>query len=245
MGAALGIGADLGEVVVSLGTSGTAYGVSDRPTADPTGLVAGFADAAGRFLPLACMLNCTRVLDAMASMVGLTTLEALDLAAETDPGAGGLLLLPYLGGERTPNLPESRGAMVGLSYENATPASIVRATVDGVAAGLAYSLGALAAVGLTAPRIVLVGGGSRHPAWRQAIADATGRPVEVRGGEEHVARGAAVQAAAIVRGEPVDALARRWRPEAVGESMPRAGAREAFRLGERQELIAAQRRNQA
>jgi xylulokinase len=237
MAAALGVGAAPGELVISLGTSGTAFAVSSRATADETGEVAGFADATGRYLPLACMLNCTRVVDTVAAMVGLDRAEALDLAAATPADAGDLLLMPYLAGERTPNLPHARGSLFGLSAENATPRLLARAALDGVAAGLAYCVEALARLGITAPSLTLVGGGSQHPAWRQAIADATGLPVIVRGGGEHAARGAAMQALAIARGEPLDDVVQRWRPEVVARVEPRPEHAEGFRLNERRRII--------
>ena len=144
MAAALGVGATPEELVISLGTSGTAFAVSDRPTADPTGEVAGFADATGRFMPLACMLNCTRVVDTIATLLGMERGEALDRAAAAPPGAGGLLLLPYFEGERTPNLPTATGLIAGLTGHTATPDLLIRAALDGVAAGLAYCQEALA-----------------------------------------------------------------------------------------------------
>lgn len=237
MAAALGIGAAPGEMVVSLGTSGTVFLISDRPTADETGEVAGFADATGRFLPLACMLNCTRVVDSVATLVGLERGAALECAAAIPPGADGLLLMPYLAGERTPNLPTVRGSLAGLSSENMRPELLVRAALDGVAAGLAYCVDALARLGLTASEVTLVGGGSQHAAWRQAIADATGLPVVVRGGGEHCARGAALQALAIAHDKPIDDVIRRHRPEIVARVGPRPEYRAAFRLGERREII--------
>jgi xylulokinase len=237
MAAALGVGAAPGEIVVSLGTSGTAFAVSMEPTIDETGEVEGFADATGRFLPLVCMLNCTRVVDSVSAMVGLPREDALARAAAALPGADGLLLMPYLAGERTPNLPRATGSIVGLTAENATPDSMVRAALDGVAAGLAYAVDVLARLGIAAPEITLVGGGSQHPAWRQAIADATGLPVIVRAGGEHAARGAAMQAMAIARQEPLDVVVARWRPEVVARIEPRLEMREAFRLDERRHLI--------
>jgi xylulokinase len=239
MAAALGIGAEPGEVVISLGTSGTAFAVTDHPTADPSGEVCGFADATGRYLPLACMLNCTRVVDTVAGLVGVSRDDALDRAAAVDPGAGGLLMLPYFEGERTPNLPDATGTVVGLNAATARPDALIRAAVDGVAAGLAYCLDALAVHGVAGPTLTVVGGGAAHPAWRQAIADATGLPVVVRGGGEHAARGAAIQAAAIVLGEPIAVVARRWRPEVVQEAAPRPDTRPAFRLDDRRAMIRA------
>ena len=137
MAAALGIGAEPGEIVVSLGTSGTVYAVTGDPTADVTGEVCGFADATGRFLPLACMLNCTRVVDTVSALLGLDREAALDQAVATAPGAAGLLLMPYLAGERTPNLPRATGSVLGLRAATATPELLLRAALDGVAAGLA------------------------------------------------------------------------------------------------------------
>ena len=107
----------------------------------------------------------------------------------------------------------------------------------GVAAGLAYCVEALGRQGITAPSVTLVGGGSQHPAWRQAVADATGLPVVVRGGSEHAARGAAMQALAIARGEPLEGVVARWRPEMVATVEPRPDHREAFRLEERRQCI--------
>ncbi|MCC6790720.1 MAG: xylulokinase [Thermomicrobiales bacterium] len=242
--AAVGIGATNAELVVSLGTSGTAYAVSTHPTTDPSGEVAGFADATGHYLPLACMLNCTRVLDTVAAMFGFGTEEALDRAGRVDPGAGGLLMLPYLTGERTPNLPHATASLYGVSAENASPDRLLRAAVDGVAAGIAYCIDALARQGVSAPNVTLVGGGARHSTWQQAIADVTGRPVTVRAGAEHVARGAAIQAAAIVRGETVAALAKRWRPPVVAEIAPRPAQRAAFRFDRRRELIESMKEEQ-
>jgi xylulokinase len=170
-------------------------------------------------------------------MVGLLRDDALQRAGTIPPGGDGLLLMPYLTGERTPNLPEATGSITGLTSENATPAHLVRAALDGVAAGLAYAVEVLSRLGIIAPEITLVGGGSQHPAWRQAIADATGVPVIVRGGGEHAARGAAMQAMAIACGEPLTTVVERWRPAIVARVDPRSEHRQAFRLDERRRLI--------
>ncbi len=238
MAAALGIGATDAELVISLGTSGTAYAVSNHPTCDPSGAVCGFADATGRFLPLACMINCTRVVDIIARMFGIDPRTTLDRLEGIEPGAGGLVMLPYLGGERTPNLPNATGSLLGLTESNAAPDLVVRAALDGVAAGLAYCQEALADLGVRKDRVTLVGGGSAHPTWQQAIADATGLPVTVRGGGEHAARGAAIQAAAIAQGVAVRDLAESSRPGVLAEREPRPEMRASFRLDERRELIA-------
>lgn len=241
MAAALGVGIAPGEYVVSLGTSGTAFALSDTPTGDPSGVVCGFADASGRFLPLVCLINCTRTVDAMAGLLGLDRTAALDLAAGIEPGAGGLLLEPYFGGERTPNLPDANGTLHGMTLENLQPGTLVRAALDGVAAGLAYAVDHLRSFGIHGETIDLVGGGARHIAWQQAIADSTGLVITVRGGAEHAARGAAIQIAAIVRNEPIAELAARWRPPVLATIAPRPGMRERFRLEERQTLAEAQR----
>jgi xylulokinase len=237
--AAIGIGAGHSELCISLGTSGVAYAVSDHATQDPTGEVAGFADATGHYLPLTCMLNCTRVVATIAEMFGLTVVDALDRVRDVAPGADGLLLLPYMSGERTPDLPYANGLATGLRTANLHPEHWMRAAVEGVAAGLAYCQEALARQGVQGPTVTLVGGGSRHPTWQQAIADATGLPLRVRGGGEHVARGAAIQIAAIVREEPITHLANAWRPEVIARAEPRLDLRDALRLSERSELIAS------
>ncbi|MBN9187490.1 MAG: xylulose kinase, partial [Microbacterium sp.] len=106
-GAALGLGAEAGDVVVSIGTSGTVFAVSESAVHDETGTVAGFADADGRFLPLVATLNAARVLDAVARLLGVDHDEVSRLALQASAGAGGLALQPYFEGERTPNLPDA------------------------------------------------------------------------------------------------------------------------------------------
>jgi xylulokinase len=239
MAAALGIGASPGSFVISLGTSGTAYAVSETPTHDPTGIVCGFADATDRFLPLVCLINCTRTVDAIAKLCGLDPLEALDLAQALAPGAGGLLLEPWFGGERTPNLPDATATLHGMTLDHLSPAVFVRAAIDAVAAGLASGIDHLRANGIAGDTVTLVGGGSQHPVWQQAIADATQLPVVVRGGREHAARGAAIQIGAILRGVPVSQLAAEWKPLVLSTVQPRSGMRERFQLERRQNLARA------
>ena len=149
-------------------------------------------------------------------------------------------MFPYLGGERTPNLPRATGSLSGIAESNASPDLIVRAALDGVAAGLAYCQEALIELGVRKSRVTLVGGGSVHPTWQQVIADATGLPVTVRAGGEHAARGAAIQAAAVATGVSVRSLAESSRPPVLAEREPRQGMRTAFRLGERRALIEGQ-----
>jgi xylulokinase len=239
MAAALGIGASPGSYVISLGTSGTAYAVSEIPTHDPNGVICGFADATGRYLPLVCLINCTRTVDAVARLFGLDPVTALDLAASEDPGASGLLLEPWFGGERTPNLPDATATLHGMTLDNLSPARFARAAIDAVAAGLAFGIDQLRLAGITGDAITLVGGGSQHIAWQQAIADATGLPVQVPGGREHAARGAATQIAAILKDVPLESLIEQWKPPLLATVEPRARFRGAFRSRERQALIDA------
>jgi xylulokinase len=195
MAAALGLDAQPGDVVVSLGTSGTAFGVHGQPTADPTGTVAGFADATGRYLPLVCTLNAARVLTATATLLG-TDLAGLDRLALAGPlGADGLVLLPYLEGERTPNLPDASGTLAGLRRANMTPENLARAAVEGMLCGLADGLDALRALGVAVRRVLLIGGAARSAAVRAVAPTVLGAPVTVPHPGQYVALGAARQAA--------------------------------------------------
>jgi xylulokinase len=195
MAAALGLDARPGDVVVSLGTSGTAFAVADSPTADSSGLVAGFADATGRFLPLVCTLNAARVLTATAKLLG-TDLAGLDrLALAARAGASGLTLLPYLDGERTPNLPGATGTLLGLTRDAMTPENLARAAVEGMLCGLADAVDALTAAGVPVRRVLLIGGAARSAAARAVAPDILGLPVTIPAPAEYVALGAARQAA--------------------------------------------------
>lgn len=199
-GAALGVGATVGDVVVSVGTSGTVFAVTEDPTADVTGLVAGFADATGNFLPLAATLNASRVLDATAGVLGVGLPALTDLALTAEPGAGGLSLVPYFEGERTPNLPEAQASLHGMTLANYTPANLARAAFEGVACSLADAFRAVTGLGIEARRVILVGGGARSAAMQQILSSVLGMPVDVPEPGEYVADGAARQAAAVLTG---------------------------------------------
>ncbi|MGH3298396.1 MAG: xylulokinase [Trebonia sp.] len=195
MGAALGMSLAEGDVAVSIGTSGTAYAVTSAMSADPSGLVCGFADATGRFLPLACTLNAARVLDVTARMLGVDAAGLSSLALKASPGADGLVFLPYLDGERTPNRPSANGVLRGLTTSNATPENLARAAVEAILCSLADAVDCLRPCGITPGRIVLTGGAARSAAV-QAVAPAIfGLPVVVPEAAEYVALGAARQAA--------------------------------------------------
>ena len=222
MAAALGIGLAPGDVAISLGTSGTVYAVSDTPTHDGSGAVAGFADATGRFLPLVCTLNATKVTDAVARLLGVAydELDALALAATGD----GPVLVPYFDGERVPNLPDATGTLAGLRSD-VTREQVARAAFEGVVCGLLDGLDALTSAGVaTGGRLVLVGGGARSNAYRQLLGDLSGRSVHVATEPEPVAAGACVQAAAVLQGRMPD-----WSFGAATTVEPREIDRDAIR----------------
>jgi xylulokinase len=198
--AGLGAGALPGDVVISIGTSGTVFVSSDVAPDDSSGAVSGFADTTGRFLPIVVTLNAARVLDAATRLLGVDHDELSRLALSAPAGADGLVLIPYLEGERTPNRPNATGAVHGLTLRTSDPAHLARAAVEGMLCALADGLDALVAQGATANRIVLVGGGARSEAVRRIAPALFGLPVLVPPPGEYVADGAARQAAWVTTG---------------------------------------------
>ncbi len=213
--ASFGLDAGPGDVVVSLGTSGTVSAVSDTAPHDPSGIVAGFADASGRQLPLVCTLNAARVLSATAELLGVDLDELSRLALATAPGAGGLVLVPYLEGERTPDRPQATGALHGMTLATMTPGHLARAAVEGLLCSMADGIDALAGQGTEVSRVLLIGGAARSEAVRQVAATVLGREVVVPAAGEYVADGAARQAAWVLSGaeEPP-----RWGGSGSGEA---------------------------
>jgi xylulokinase len=199
--AALGTGALPGDVIVSIGTSGTVFVSSDVAPTDPSGTVAGFADTTGRFLPIVVTLNAARVLDAAAKLLSVDHDELSRLALSAPAGADGLVLVPYLEGERTPNRPDATGAIHGLTLKTSDPAHLARAAVEGMLCALADGLDALLAEGVSLRRVILVGGGARSAAVRAIAPMVFGVPVLVPPPGEYVADGAARQAAWVRSGE--------------------------------------------
>lgn len=193
--AALGLGMRAGDVGVSIGTSGVVSAVADAQTADASGLVTGFADATGRYLLLAVTLNASRVLDAARRVLGVDHEGLSTLALGTPAGAGGLVLVPYLEGERTPNRPDATGSLHGLTLGTSTPGHLARAYVEGMLCGLADGLDALRALDVPVERLVLIGGGAQSEAVRRIAPAVFGMPVTVPEPGEYVADGAARQAA--------------------------------------------------
>jgi xylulokinase len=198
--AALGLGLVTGDVALSIGTSGVVSAISATPTADGSGLVTGFADATGAYLPLACTLNASRVLDAAARMLGVDHAGLSALALSAPAGADGLVLVPYLEGERTPNKPDATGALHGMRLANTTPAHLARAAVEGMLCALADGLDALRAQGVPVERVFLIGGGAQSEAVRRITPAVLGLDVAVPTPGEYVADGAARQAAWVLSG---------------------------------------------
>ena len=203
-GAAVGLGLESGVPVISLGTSGTAFMVSESRIIDPTGTVAGFADATGRFLPLAATLNCTLAVDRVAGWLGLDRDNVAD--------ATNVVVLPYFDGERTPNLPNAAASIIGLRH-GTDPSEILLAAYIGAVQGLLDALDVIhdrsSGIADDAP-VVLVGGGAKGAAWRTTVQRMTGRAVQIPDATELVALGGAAQAAAMITGESPDVVARRW-----------------------------------
>ena len=198
--AALGLGASLGDCVVSLGTSGVVSAVTDAAPADESGLVAGFADATGRQLPLVCTLNGAPVLAAGAALLGVDCAVFDRLALSAPRGADGLTWVPFFAGERSPNLPDAKGALHGVTTRNLNPANVARAAVEGLLCSMAYCMDRNAAEGVEATRVILVGGGARSEAVRRLAPAILGTPVDVPTPAEYVALGAARQAAWVLSG---------------------------------------------
>ncbi len=226
--AALALGLQPGDVAVSIGTSGVVSAIASAATADGSGLVTGFADATGAFLPLACTLNASRVLDAAARMLGVDHAGLSALALSAPAGADGLVLVPYLEGERTPNRPDATGALHGLRLANTTPAHLARASVEGMLCALADGIDALRDQGVAVERLFLIGGGAQSEAVRVIAPSVLGLDVHVPTPGEYVADGAARQAAWVLSGS---ATAPSWTAAAEATSYrgePVARVREQY-----------------
>ncbi|MBN9190431.1 MAG: xylulose kinase, partial [Microbacterium sp.] len=180
--------------------SGTVFAVTDDRVVDPSGTVAGFADATGRWLPLVATLNAARVLDSIAGLLDVDHAGLSALALSAEPGAHGLTLVPYFEGERTPNLPDATASLTGMTLASTTRPNLARAAVEGMLAGLGAGLEALRGLGVQPTRALLVGGGAQSAAVREIAPLVLGIPVEVPEPGEYVALGAARQAALVLAG---------------------------------------------
>jgi len=192
---AIGTGtAQDGFLTMSLGTSGTLYGYSDSPVVDPAGNLAAFCSSSGGWLPLLCTMNCTVASEQFRALFGMDV-KAFDAAAAKAPiGAEGLVVLPFFNGERTPNLPNGRASLNGISAANFTMENIARAALESAIFGMRIGLDSFKALGFVAREIRLIGGGAKSPLWRSIVADVTGLPVLVPAGDEAAALGGAIQA---------------------------------------------------
>lgn len=236
MMAAIGTGniAPGGVLTASLGTSGVLFAYSAEPVVDEEGELAAFCDSTDAWLPLACTMNVTVATEQVRGLFGWDH-AGLDAAVDsTAPGAGGLLFLPYLNGERTPNLPRGAGVLHGLTTANMHPAQLARATMEGVTLGLAYSLHRFRTLGLQTREVRLTGGGSRSGVWRQMCADVFNLPVTGLEQAEGAALGAAIQAAwtdHAIQGKSLtyrDLVAGLVRPSPETRADPRAGVKQLY-----------------
>ncbi|WP_413723894.1 xylulokinase [Sodalis sp. RH16] len=224
MSAALGMNVQPGDVAISIGTSGTLYGITPQGIIDPTGTLNVYADAAGRYMPMITTLNAAKVTDTFRRLLNVSTEDFDSLALSCEPGAGGLVLLPYLDGERTPNLPDAHGRLDGLRTTT-TPQHLARAAVEGVLCGLLMGRETLLGYGFNmSGRLLLTGGAARSRAYRQILADLSGQDVWVSPVAETAAAGAAIQAAAIAAGCSNDDMAGRWSVPLQAAAQPRADA---------------------
>lgn len=200
-GAAFGLCAKEGEVILSVGTSGVVSMVVPMPVQDPSGVVTGFASADNAYLPLVCTLNASKPIDAFTQSLGVDHERFAELALSAAPGAEGLCLVPYFDGERTPNKPFATGSLLGMTTTNFTPANIARAVIEGVLCGLKDALDALVHIGAKPTQITLIGGGARSKAFASIAPTILGLPVTVPEASEWVAEGAARQAAWMLSGQ--------------------------------------------
>ena len=209
-----------GVVTASLGTSGTIFACADKPVIDPQGEIAAFCDSADHWMPLLCTMNVTVATEAFRHLFGWDHARMDAEISSVPPGADGLLFLPYLQGERTPNLPHGCGVLHGMTTSNLTPAQMARAAMEGVTLGMAYGLRRMESLGLKPTEIRLTGGGSQSPVWRQILADVFGYPVVTMQSAEGAALGAAIQALhAATPGGSLEALADRCSPVRSGSRL--------------------------
>lgn len=187
-----------GNVTMSLGTSGTVYAYSDSPVVDPNGNIAAFCSSTGGWLPLLCTMNCTVSTELMRGLLGadIAGFEAQITAAGR--GSDGVITVPFFNGERTPNLPNARGCVLGLDSHNMKPENFLRSAVEGATYALRFGIDELANLGVQAQEIVVTGGGAKSDKWRQLVADICAVPVVVFEQDEGAAFGAALQALQIV-----------------------------------------------
>lgn len=199
--ASFGLSMVPGDVSISLGTSGVAAAISDNPVYDTTGALNGFADVTGRFVPLACTINASRILDAGCHALGVDYDELAEIAFSAPAGAEGITLIPFFDGERTPNRPDDSARLMGMTLHNTTRANIARAFVEGLLCTQRDCLEDLREQGVPIKRLLLIGGGAKSPAVRKLAPSIWGMDIQVPATDEYVAIGAARQAAWVLSGE--------------------------------------------
>jgi len=207
MMAAIGTGnVTPGKLTMSLGTSGTLFAHASQPVVDPKGNIAAFCGSTGGWLPLLCTMNCTLATELMKRPLAIGTPEFDGLVTAVEAGSDGLIMLPFFTGERTPDLPNARASLLGLTAQNCTREHLLRATVEGATYAIRFGLDELSGLGVDATEIVLTGGGSKSAAWRQIVADVCGLPVVQLTQDEGASFGAALQALWLLQREQEPAL---------------------------------------
>lgn len=210
MSAALGMNLLPGDVAISVGTSGTLYGISTEGMADQHGIINGYADATGKFMPMITTLNAAKVTDTFRGILRMSTDEFDELALAAPPGSNRLTLLPWLDGERTPNLPDATGHLINIRTTTSA-GDVARAAIEGVLSNLLSGQARLAELGFrNEGRLIITGGGAKSSAYCQILADLTGKTVWKSSISETAAAGAAIQAAAAVLGCSNAEMAEQW-----------------------------------
>jgi sugar (pentulose or hexulose) kinase len=225
--------------VASLGTSGTVFTHSQTPILDPEGLIAPFCASVGGWLPLLCVMNLTGVTEEVRASCGRSHAELTEAASRVDAGCDGLLWLPYLAGERVPDLPRATGSLLGMRAGHLRPEVLYRAALEGTSLNLAWGVERMRALGLEVREVNLVGGAARNPLWRSILASCLDAPVQLLVEPESAALGAALQAAWTLRlergeGAAIHELARPFIVREGEPALPDARWREVYALaGER------------
>ena len=187
-----------GVVSMSLGTSGTVFAYSDSPIVDKKGNIAAFCSSTGGWLPLLCTMNCTVSTELMRDLFDLDIASFDAKVASAPRGANSVITVPFFNGERTPNLPNAKGCILGLDSRNTRPENIARSAVEGATFAMRFGIDELAELGIDASEIVVTGGGVNSAMWRQIISDVCNAPVTVLKQNEGAAFGAALQAVAML-----------------------------------------------
>jgi xylulokinase len=190
-----------GVVTVSLGTSGTVFAYSDEPVIDPKGNIAAFCSSTGGWLPLLCTMNCTVSTELMRNLLSADIASFEEQVSLAPRGSNGVITVPFFNGERTPNLPNAKGCVIGLDSKNTRSENLLRSAVEGATFALRFGIDELSQLGVAAEQIVLTGGGANSDSWRQIVADICNTPVSVLKNSEGAAFGAALQAGGILEGD--------------------------------------------